>query len=186
MKTLMRQLGFTLIELLVTLAMVAIMMSLAGPSFQGLIANQRVSTAASELQSAAMQARGAALKSNQRVVVQPLDGTNSTDGVWKDGWRIYVDISDPPNSTFDSGTDTLVLTHEALPADVSIAKVTGTNNYFGYEGSGFLASIGGSANATWKISSSGTDRVRCLIMERSGRARIYDPRPSTSCPTSTS
>ena len=70
------------------------------------------------------------------------------------------------------------------PEGVTIAKQTGVNNYFGYDGSGFLASIGGSANATWKITASGTDRIRCLIIERSGRARVHDPRPATTCPTS--
>jgi hypothetical protein len=43
-----------------------------------------------------------------------------------------------------AGTDTLVLTPEKPPEGVTIAKQTGVNNYFGYDGSGFLASIGGS------------------------------------------
>ncbi len=175
----LRHRGFTLIELMVVVAMVAIMMTLAVPGLRTLLVNQRLNAVTSDFQSSAMQARSTALKFNQRVIVQPSAGSG---GAWADGYRIFIDTNQ--NSSFDSGTDTLVLTPEKPPAGVTIAKQSGVNNYFGYEGSGFLASIGGSANATWKITASGTDRIRCLIIERSGRARVHDPRPATTCPTS--
>ena len=179
MKALLRLRGFTLIELLITVALAAIMLALAAPALQGMLANQRVSAAASELMTTAMQTRSAALKYNQRVIAQPVEGAT---GAWADEWRIFVDANE--NSAFDSGTDTLVLTHEALPSGVSIVKVTGVNNYFGYEGSGFASRIGGVPNSRWKISAAGTNRVRCMVVESSGRARIDDPRPLTTCPTS--
>jgi type IV fimbrial biogenesis protein FimT len=177
MTNFMRQRGFTLIELMVVVALVAVMMTLAVPGLRTLLVNQRLNAAASDLQSSAMQARSTALKFNQRVIVQP------TGGAWADGYRIYIDTNQ--DSSFSSGSDTLVLTPEAPPAGVTIIKETGANNYFGYEGSGFLASsISGSSNASWKITAAGTDRIRCLIIERSGRARVHDPRPATTCPTS--
>jgi len=163
--------GFTLIELMVTVALAAVMMTLAAPGLQTLLANQRLSSAASDLMTAAMQARSTALKNNQRVIVQPSAGAG---GAWADGYRIFSDVD--LNATFDSGTDTVVLTQEALPSDVMITKFTGTNNFFGYDGSGFLAPIGGSANGTWRISSTRTDRQKCLIIELSGRARLCDPK----------
>ena len=170
--------GFTLIELMVTLTMAAVLMLLAVPSMQKLLANQQLSGSASELMTTAMQARSAALKFNQRVIVQPTE----SDGDWTKGWRIYVDVD--RDSSFGNSTDTLVVTMEAMPDGLVVAKVTGPNNFFGYEGSGFLAPINGSANSTWKISSTKTDRVRCLIVERSGRARLQDPFPATTCSTS--
>lgn len=177
--------GFTLIELMIVMAMVAVMMTLAVPGMRQLLANQQLSAAASDLQAAAMQARSTALKFNCRTFVKPLDGT------WANGYRIYVQRTIPPVTSpptepvCDASGDTTILTQEALPTSVIITKVNGVNNYFAYEGSGFLANdVSGSANATWKITASGTDRVRCLIMERSGRARVHDPRPATTCPTS--
>jgi type IV fimbrial biogenesis protein FimT len=169
--------GFTLIELLIVMAMVAVMMTLAVPGLRQLLANQQLSAAASDLQAAAMQARSTALKNNQRVVVQPTAGSA---GAWADGYRLFTDVDQ--NSTLDSGTDTLVLTQQALPQGVTITKVTGTNNYFGYDGSGFLASIGGSSNATWLVSSTATDRKKYLVIERSGRAYVCDPKLVTNCP----
>lgn len=170
--------GFTLIELLVTIALVAVLMVLAVPSVQEMLATQRVRTVASEMQIAAQETRSAALKFNRRAVAQPV---NAGDG-WKGGWRIYIDAN--VNSTFESGTDTLVVSHEALTGDAVIAKSSGanSNNYFAYEGTGFLdSSISGSANATWDISSPKTSRRRCLIIERSGRSRVQEPPYGSTC-----
>lgn len=178
MKIPMRSRGFTLIELMVTLALVAIMMTLAVPGLNTLLANQRLSSTASDLQTSAMQARSTALKLNQRVIVQPAgsDGGFSSSGEWKYGWHIFEDKNN--NNAYEStgsGIETLVLTQEAPPADVTITKYSGTNNFFGYDGSGFLAPINGSANGTWRISSTKTARQKCLIIELSGRARLCDP-----------
>lgn len=178
--------GFTLIELMVTVALVTVMMTLAASGLQRLLANQQVSAAASDLLTASMQARSTALKNNQRVIVQPGTSTQAPSGTWDTGYVVYVDVAQ--DSTFNSGTsgtDTMVLTQEALPGGLSISKVSGTNNFFGYEGSGFLASIGGSANSTWLVSSTKTDRKKYMVIERSGRARICDPllvRSPETCP----
>ena len=173
-----RSSGFTLIELLVTMALAAILLTVTAPELQKLLANQRLSSSASNFMTSVMQTRSAALKYNQRVVAQPIAGSG---GEWKDGWRIYVDAD--LNSTFNAGTDTLVLTQEALPDNIAISLSTGPNNFFGYKGSGFLEdAISGSANSTWLISSSATDRRKYLIMERSGRARLCDPVLTSPCP----
>lgn len=163
--------GFTVIELMIVLALVAVLTVLAAPGLQNMFANQRLSSAASDFMTAAMQARSTALKNNQRVIVQPTAGSG---GAWADGYRIFSDTD--LNSTFNSGTDTVVQTFEALPTEITITKYTGTNNFFGYDGTGFLAPIGGSANGTWRISSSKTDRHKCMIIELSGRARLCDPK----------
>ena len=54
--------GFTLIELLVTIALAAVVMVLAVPSLQEMLATQRGRTVASEMQIAAQETRSAALK----------------------------------------------------------------------------------------------------------------------------
>lgn len=176
MKLPTRQSGFTLIELLITVTLVGVFAVLAIPSLTEMMATQRLRSTADNLHIAALQARSIALRDNQRVVVRPVDD----DTNWKKGWNVFVD-TDRDNVL---GTNTLVVTPEALPDDINVTKVTGSNDFFGYDGTGFLASIGGAANATWKISSTRTTKIRCLIIERTGRARIHDPFPATTCPSS--
>jgi len=77
-----RNRGFTLMELLVTLAVVAIVASLAVPSFQNMIATQRVRSAANDLVASLNFARSEAVKRNATVTMTPAAGG------WSDGWTI--------------------------------------------------------------------------------------------------
>lgn len=126
--------GFTLIELLVVVAMIAIMASLAAPSFQQTIARQKVSVAASDLLGSAMQARSEAIKNNRQALVQPV-----ADGDWRLGWRIYVDID--KDKVYTDGTDLLITTVAPLADNVVVDEVAlnpAVGNLIGFDASGFL------------------------------------------------
>ena len=84
--------GFTMVELLVTIAIAAILATVAVPSFSGLIASQRAKTAASELFASFLTARSDAIMRNANVTVSPLAGG------WSQGWRIL----DPANNVLES------------------------------------------------------------------------------------
>lgn len=102
--------GFTLLELLVALAIVAILLTLAAPSFTTTIANHRVKSAASDIHMALLKARSEATSHNASVTITP----NSGD--WKEGWVVRrggvtidnhdplkgVTISDPGTVTYRS------------------------------------------------------------------------------------
>lgn len=75
--------GFSLVELMVTIAIMAIGLSIAAPSFSRMIAEQRVRSAASELHTALLYARSAAITRNEPVVLEP-----KTAGDWTKGWKI--------------------------------------------------------------------------------------------------
>jgi len=73
--------GFTLLELMITLAVAAILVTVAIPGFATFIANQHVKTASQELFSDLLYARSEAIKRNDQVTV-------TKAGTWADGWTI--------------------------------------------------------------------------------------------------
>lgn len=90
--------GFTLIELLVTIAIVAIFMSLAAPSFQTMLLNNRMAAQTDELTHTLNFARQTALSQSVNVQVCPVGVTTSTTcGVnWGLGWMVVSDPSGTP------------------------------------------------------------------------------------------
>lgn len=77
--------GFTLLELMVTLAIAVILASIAAPSFQNMLASQRVQAATFDLLANLTLARSEAIKRNRSVT---LAATNGEDA-WESGWQIF-------------------------------------------------------------------------------------------------
>lgn len=77
--------GFTLIELLFTLAILAIALSIAAPSFSEMLKNQRASTAAQELRNALDYTRESAAHSGQATSIAAISGD------WAAGWEVFAD-----------------------------------------------------------------------------------------------
>lgn len=75
--------GFTLIELMVVIAIAAIMLGLAIPSFKEFIASQRVKSASYELSTSLLIARSEAIKRNADVTISP-----ATANTWSAGWTV--------------------------------------------------------------------------------------------------
>lgn len=84
--------GFTLIELIVTVAIVAVLASLAGPSFREYIASQRIKNASFDLVSALSFTRSEAIKRNAAVTVAT--GSTSSPKNWAQGWTISAGGTD--------------------------------------------------------------------------------------------
>lgn len=71
--------GFTLVELLITLAIAAILLTLGVPSFQDLIANNRLATASNDLLLGLSAAKSEAIRRNASMRFC----LNATDLTWK-------------------------------------------------------------------------------------------------------
>jgi len=113
--------GFTLIELMVTLAVLAILLTLAVPSFARLLAANRVSTETSELIASLNLARSEAARRAQGVTLRAI---NADD--YSKGWRVFADLDrNGDQSSATSDTDGKALREVgAFSGTTTIHRVT--------------------------------------------------------------
>lgn len=84
--------GFTLIELMVTIAVLAITLTIAAPSFQGLINSNRLVSQSNELVASLQLARSEAIRRNAKVeVCASSDGStcDTTSDTWTQ-WLVMI------------------------------------------------------------------------------------------------
>jgi type IV fimbrial biogenesis protein FimT len=93
--------GFTALELLVTMAVAAILVATAVPSFKTYVWNLRLKTAIETLRTDLNLARSRAISMNATTVVCPvLDPTSSGELVcaalseWQQGWMVFADTNE--------------------------------------------------------------------------------------------
>jgi type IV fimbrial biogenesis protein FimT len=137
--------GFTLVELMITVAVLAVLVSLAAPSFSRLIASNNVRSGASDLQMAMLRARNEAITRNASIIVE-----KSATG-WKDGWV----VKEGSNMIESYG-------------GFNGLTVTGSANSVTYNSAGRV-----SAASTVEFKSEKyPEEIRCLSVEISGRPLI--------------
>lgn len=79
----LRQGGFTLIELMVTIAVLAVVLAIAVPSFQGITNRNRLTAITNEVVAAVQLTRMEAIRRNERVVMCPTtNGTTCNGANW--------------------------------------------------------------------------------------------------------
>lgn len=117
--------GFTLIELLVTVTMLAILVSLAAPSFNNTVRDNRVLTEANSMIAAVANARSEALKRGRMVSVCPSADGATCGSDWGLGWIVYVEKT----TVVAGGTPDVdtVLQVEGVAKNLAIAQSSGNN-----------------------------------------------------------
>jgi type IV fimbrial biogenesis protein FimT len=134
--------GFTLVELMVTIAIVAILLALGLPSFQGSIRSNRIATANNEFLATLALARTEAIRSTSSagVCAADADGAACVDaGQWDDGWLVWTNDDDDDDLDYEAGSDTLVRHVQAregivVTVDPSIAADDNTRIFFDNRG----------------------------------------------------
>lgn len=91
----LRHRGLTLIELMMGVAVAAVLLAIAGPSFQQALNGNRLSSVANELTGAVQLARAEAVRANRRATLcSSADGSACThaSATWA-GWILFVDTN---------------------------------------------------------------------------------------------
>jgi type IV fimbrial biogenesis protein FimT len=122
--------GFTLIELMVTVAVLAILLGLAAPSFRETLLNSKTATQTNDLVAALNLAKSEANKRGFAVSVCAARDANrdscrtANPGDWSNGWLVFTDRLNP--GTRDNGESIL------MPSDAPDAGFTVTTGGQGF------------------------------------------------------
>ncbi len=172
--------GFTLIELLVTMALLAIMLALAAPSFVTFQRNSELTASANSFVAALSAARAEAMKRQLRTFVIPASGATN----WASGWTVFVDVDGNVTSgamSVDESTDIVVSRQPALPESVSVNTATIATPfvdsgvaYAMFNGSGFMTTLAGGFVTNGLELTNGTESRR-IIANTTGRLRVCKP-----------
>jgi len=124
-----KQGGFTLIEVLVTVVMVTLLVTVAVPSFNDLISNNRLTVATNDLISSLNSARSEAIKRSTNVsVCRSPDGVACAGGkLWEAGWIIFTDSG---AAGVVDGTDEVLFVHPPLASGVTLRRKDFENKGF--------------------------------------------------------
>jgi type IV fimbrial biogenesis protein FimT len=156
--------GYTFLELMVTLAIAAIVNTMAVPYFSEFIASLRTYKAANSLRTALVAARSEALMRNTPVGVCPSsDGVNCRSTYnWQHGWITYVST---PGSPYRNQASPVIQHGKAQSGPLIIKNDSGTTVKFDTHGR-----IGQNGSFHICNSTSGEPALR-LVLYQTGRIR---------------
>ena len=161
--------GFTLIELMVTLAVAAILLAVAVPSYQNFVATSRLASQANDFITALNFARSEAVKRGANVTVCASSNGTSCVGAWAAGWIV-------------SSAGTVIRVQHALGGSSTLnggANVT-SNITFSSTGRTTLPASATTAGTTWTLCPPAPAAVqgRAIQIARTGRTAVS----AVTCP----
>lgn len=168
----MKQRGFTLIELLITLAVLAILVAIALPSFDETIKNNRIFSEQRKLLSAINLARSEAVSRNQTITIGSNNGAR-----WDDGFSVYTDVE---GNTAFGAADTLIKEINGNDnSDLQIIANAAGADFISFRSNGQL-NEGGNEVVIAICDNRGADKGRQISINQVGRASVISPAPSCS------
>ena len=166
--------GFTAIELLVVVVIVAVLATLALPSFNTVVSRYRVRTAVEDLTATIYLARSEAIRRGGGVVLRKVTVPGCTAPEprdWNCGWLVFVDRNG--NGTFDKDDELLQSTPAPRGVDV---RQTADESFMRLNRWGDLGWFG---TTIGPVGSDDVARKTVLCMSGGGRLRVL---PGVECP----
>jgi len=156
--------GFTLIELLVATAVLVILLGVAVPSFNSVLASSRLTTVTNDLATAFQLARSEAIKRNRSVLVCPSDNGDScscswSGKGWQDGWIVAV------------GSDTVDELIKVWPKPDTLVEFSEHKSLVAFSGTG-EKKIATTVSITTAYKGCGSGSNRKLSVAPSGRVAV--------------
>lgn len=167
-----KNLGISLVELLFCLAIAAILLSLAAPSFSDLLARQRAQSAAHSLRGALDLARETAVMTGQGVSIAAIDED------WSKGWRVFHDRN---NDGTRQNDEPPLANHPSLEG-VEIHTDRTTRSHIHFRADGVSIQPSGAFHAGHLAICNKGPTAHKVIINRSGRIRHESAETSTLCP----
>ena len=174
-------LGLSLIELIVTLAVSAILMTLAAPSFEHLLKNNRMTTDINAMVGHIYLARSESVKRRLNIIICKSSNLESCDNSanWEDGWIVYADNN---GDKLRGSSEPLLKAHQALKEGNTLSLgAFPTPNYIIFYPNGRASS-----NGTFIFCDQrGENYAKALILWKYGKVRLSGVRADgspLSCP----
>ena len=162
--------GFTIVELMVTVAIAAILLTVAAPSYTTFIRNSQLSDAVGEFMAATNAARGNAIKQGINTYLVPATGTN-----WSTGWYVFADGNWDGVYTASEPKDVLIMQSPAPSSILTITTPTANSladGYLLFNGSGYpKKKLPDTGFATGQIVMANTSRSTTVMINNTGRVR---------------
>ncbi|MES1930385.1 type-4 fimbrial pilin related signal peptide protein [Salinisphaera dokdonensis CL-ES53] len=157
--------GFTLLELLVTIAVAAILLAIAIPSYRSVVQRNAMAATVNDLVGDLNYARSQAVTRGQRVYVCKSSGNSACNagGDWSQGWLVYVP---DPDSTTPTRANTLRV-RGALEGQITISGNNNVDSVAFFDPNGFaMGSIG-----TFTANADSTAQQTEIVISGTGRIR---------------
>ena len=168
-----------MIELVVTIAIAAVLIGLAAPSFTKVLQRNRIATEANSLTADLQYARGQAIKEGMPVTVcistdQATCSTSSTN--WGAGWIVFSDTNGDQIVDTTPTAETVWRLQPGFSANGSTDTFSdSTTKAFTYSRDGFLTGLSvGTVDTklTLQTVPANANAARCLTINRIGRQTV--------------